>query len=721
MKQCRCLSASRMFLAIVLISAMIQGILGTTTTPVAATTTQAAVTTTPTTTQPPTTTPTVPPTTTLAPNEPRTVIGETVIGQCLCDLTGNVCDINCCCDDECSQADKDTFVCNPVSRPVYQDDNLCYQEDIFLFTNSPAETKTDGGLFCIYYDNYAKRNFYLDPDFILDVPSFNTYLNDYSNPGNLPKPTYQEPVYDLNSFYKAGDPVYVIYANEARGDFVIPRSLGSSECSQQSALPYLTEMSTECTRMVTSLTQNTCEQTAAFNASTYFQGFRVVKTSGLFGYVVNGTFIGISTTAAPTTQPPVATTAAAGNNTNTTTDAPTTAAPTTTAPAQSTTVDPNLVQDLFNNPYTAMIDATSRPHLCLQTDGSLANCLFTTPPSPSFSVNTCRNVVQEVRYFFTTNGTFGISQVQAQFVFRDIMAADLPLSQSFSVAYNTLSDTNDTVARSGNPGYIVGKPIPYGTLNETTNADGTKTQNIILASVEDGLTLVRPTVIGDCGTSTMSRVPLRFGEDMRTGCFVRMNVSTVTDAQCQFIQNTIVQTLEGVNARENNRFVATFGNTVDTSVGDWVRVIVSNRPGPTDAAAVLGEKCRLRMGLHIQILYANVGALALPQRRIIGVALMYDDARDVEYRCAGAACNTGVTDTQLFEVSQSVSFVDVSQPATGFQGEPPIFIARVPNDFFYPFLVYSSAGVSAHSAQTVLYPLFTCVIMVYTKLAACRS
>ncbi|WAR01952.1 TECT3-like protein [Mya arenaria] len=647
MKQCRCLSASRMFLAIVLISAMIQGILGTTTTPVAATTTQAAVTTTPTTTQPPTTTPTVPPTTTLAPNEPRTVIGETVIGQCLCDLTGNVCDINCCCDDECSQADKDTFVCNPVSRPVYQDDNLCYQEDIFLFTNSPAETKTDGGLFCIYYDNYAKRNFYLDPDFILDVPSFNTYLNDYSNPGNLPKPTYQEPVYDLNSFYKAGDPVYVIYANEARGDFVIPRSLGSSECSQQSALPYLTEMSTECTRMVTSLTQNTCEQTAAFNASTYFQGFRVVKTSGLFGYVVNGTFIGISTTAAPTTQPPVATTAAAGNNTNTTTDAPTTAAPTTTAPAQSTTVDPNLVQDLFNNPYTAMIDATSRPHLCLQTDGSLANCLFTTPPSPSFSVNTCRNVVQEVRYFFTTNGTFGISQVQAQFVFRDIMAADLPLSQSFSVAYNTLSDTNDTVARSGNPGYIVGKPIPYGTLNETTNADGTKT----------------------------------------------MNVSTVTDAQCQFIQNTIVQTLEGVNARENNRFVATFGNTVDTSVGDWVRVIVSNRPGPTDAAAVLGEKCRLRMGLHIQILYANVGALALPQRRIIGVAL-------IAY-CAGAACNTGVTDTQLFEVSQSVSFVDVSQPATGFQGEPPIFIARVPNDFFYPFLVYSSAGELNESEYVV--------------------
>jgi len=38
------------------------------------------------------------------------------------------------------------------------------------------------------------------------------------------------------------------------------------------------------------------------------------------------------------------------------------------------------------------------------------------------------------------------------------------------------------------------------------------------------------------------------------------------------------------------------------------------------------------MGLHIQVLYANVGALVLPQRKIIGVALMYDDARSIEFR-----------------------------------------------------------------------------------------
>jgi hypothetical protein len=35
-----------------------------------------------------------------------------------------------------------------------------------------------------------------------------------------------------------------------------------------------------------------------------------------------------------------------------------------------------------------------------------------------------------------------------------------------------LTDSNDTFARSGNPGYLIGKPLLYGTLNVTVSADG---------------------------------------------------------------------------------------------------------------------------------------------------------------------------------------------------------------------------------------------------------
>ena len=44
----------------------------------------------------------------------------------------------------------------------------------------------------------------------------------------------------------------------------------------------------------------------------------------------------------------------------------------------------------------------------------------------------------QVRYTVTTNGTAGISQVLVQFVFADITSADLPLTQKFSVKYNSV-------------------------------------------------------------------------------------------------------------------------------------------------------------------------------------------------------------------------------------------------------------------------------------------
>ena len=44
------------------------------------------------------------------------------------------------------------------------------------------------------------------------------------------------------------------------------------------------------------------------------------------------------------------------------------------------------------------------------------------------------------------------------------------------------------------------------------------------------------------------------------------------------------------------------------------------------------DKCSLSLGLHIQVLYASVGALANPQSKILGVALLYDDVKDVKFR-----------------------------------------------------------------------------------------
>ena len=78
--------------------------------------------------------------------------------------------------------------------------------------------------------------------------------------------------------------------------------------------------------------------------------------------------------------------------------------------------------------------------------------------------------------------------------------------------------------------------------------------------------------------------------------YFRLNLTSLASATnkevCTAIQNDILAAFEGPNLPvfdeqrntwpDNNRYVATFGNTGTDRVGDWVKVIVNNRPLPTD-------------------------------------------------------------------------------------------------------------------------------------------
>lgn len=74
---------------------------------------------------------------------------------------------------------------------------------------------------------------------------------------------------------------------------------------------------------------------------------------------------------------------------------------------------------------------------------------------------------------------------------------------------------------------------------------------------------------------------------------LRLNQNDISTSNCQNIQRTIVETLEGPNVPslndvgrawvDNNRYVGTFGNTDRLKVGDWVKVIASDRPLPSSA------------------------------------------------------------------------------------------------------------------------------------------
>ena len=87
--------------------------------------------------------------------------------------------------------------------------------------------------------------------------------------------------------------------------------------------------------------------------------------------------------------------------------------------------------------------------------------------------------------------------------------------------------------RSGNPGYIVGRPVVYGYTN---TSNGTKINELV-----DGMTVSLPStasISGDsrttCPTSSdvVGKLPVSFGYDVSTGCGIELNRYLVAVITC---------------------------------------------------------------------------------------------------------------------------------------------------------------------------------------------
>lgn len=566
---------------------------------------------------------------------------------------------------------------------------MCIQSELLLLDNTQYRKEyTQDGLFCIYFDNNEQRNYYANPDLVSDATTFENYLYRFADtnyqPGAVDKTLYANE-------YKSGDPVFVVYQNLARGYLGVPKAVGSTFCSDSNPAAFLEDESSKCVRNVYTLTSDTCVNTVQWKASSYYSGIKVVATPYLFNWIVNQTGV---TNPAVTTAP-----------------APTTADNSTTTPSAPTTPIVLIPVDLYNNTYTVPITVDSVR--CQDVNGQALTCPTNSPIDPTFSVDTCSNVVLGVEYILTYGTDVPefleetqqvVTSAMVRLTLGNINQASLPITQIYSSKFVGASEAN-VVEKSGNPGYLFGKPVRAGIrYNIAGNSSFAISENLY------DLTLVKSTGSGDCATGSANRLQVNFGEDVRTGCLIRFNYENVTE-YCSAIEQQIVNALEGLDGvtyDPGNRSVAIFGNSDPLVTGDWVPII---RNAPTAAqviSTISGPTCSVTTGMHVQILYANIGALNNPQRKILGVQFNYEDRQLVTFRCIGAFCSPGSTAlTQSVEISQSVTFIDVSEPSTGYVGEPPIFLAKLPYDFFYPFL--QSAGQPVVSSSVLLVTLL-CVV-----------
>lgn len=144
--------------------------------------------------------------------------------------------------------------------------------------------------------------------------------------------------------------------------------------------------------------------------------------------------------------------------------------------------------------------------------------------------------------------------------------------------------------------------------------------------------------------------------------------------------------------------VAKFGDSEVSKPGDWLPIMLSNLPPDAfkdnvqSQNPIISGQCRnMVLNLHIEIAFAKVGSFANPQPKIMGVNYKFGSAQDISYQCIGIGACQNPFKKQRVEIFSSVQFLDVTLPASDYYAEYPVIEARLPHDFFYPFLTGSES------------------------------
>ncbi|XDA88422.1 hypothetical protein R6Z07M_017767 [Ovis aries] len=272
--------------------------------------------------------------------------------------------------------------------------------------------------------------------------------------------------------------------------------------------------------------------------------------------------------------------------------------------------------------------------------------------SPVLAGNTCQNVVSQVIYEIETNGTFGIQKVSVSFGQTNLtVEPGTSLQQDFIIHFRAFQQSTAaslTGSRSGNPGYIVGKPLL-----------------VLTGDIRHSMTLLQSQ--GD-GTCSVKRHEVQFGVNAISGCKLRLK-----RVDCSHLQQEIYQALHGSPRPEH---IAIFGNADPAQKGEWTEILSRNY----NVSAMHCTSCCVPVSLEIQILWAYIGLQSNPQAHVSGARFLY--------QFQSIQDSQPETEVPLKTV---VTFVDITQKPEPPRGQPRMDW-KYPFDFFFPFKMAFSRG-----------------------------
>uniref|UniRef100_A0ABI7XQL2 Tectonic family member 1 n=1 Tax=Felis catus TaxID=9685 RepID=A0ABI7XQL2_FELCA len=213
---------------------------------------------------------------------PRPTPVTDVAALCVCDLSPAQCDVNCCCDPDCSPVDFSVFSACSVPS-VTGDSQFCSQKAAIYslnFTANPPQRifklvdQINPSIFCIHITNYKPALSFINPE----VPDENNFDKLMETSDGFSLNSESEISFTIQS--DAPDTAkyeYGVRLQTSDSFLRFPSPLTSSLCTDDNPAAFLVNQAVKCTRRI-NLAQ--CEEIEALGMA-YYSSPKILRVPGL--------------------------------------------------------------------------------------------------------------------------------------------------------------------------------------------------------------------------------------------------------------------------------------------------------------------------------------------------------------------------------------------------------------------------------------------------------
>lgn len=310
--------------------------------------------------------------------------------------------------------------------------------------------------------------------------------------------------------------------------------------------------------------------------------------------------------------------------------------------------------------------------------------------------------VRSVSYtVIINNNTYNdISKVLVDFVLDDLPLSENTFKLSFSVKFSLEEPLPQTITFSGNPGYILGKPLIGLTFNSNDTA-------VLQTNTGNALSFIKPDSTGLCNSESVTRQPLLFNIDMKNQCQIVYSAGTL----CSTLLTNVLFALEHNTILFNNDkvYVSMLGNftvSLQSGIRDVVPVLREGVVPEYSSTTTVEQGCPgMIIGAQYTILYSKVGSIESPENIVVGVRYKYETAVFFTNPCFTNDCAT--KESKLI-VNMAADYADVSPPAESLFAQIIPIEFYFGDDFLFPFVVGSSNSFKYSKASLLLF-IYFCV------------